>query len=412
MLLKPRKNLIAILDIGSSKIAALLSRMYDGGISVIGCVCKPSQGVKNGIIVDIRKAVAAMALAIEELENVCSENIESVYISIAGCGLSSRNLSFEILNGNNEIGDREIKTIIDKGYESIKEDERLSALHCLPIEYVLDGTPGIVNPYGMYGSCLAVKLHMVTANKPPLINVASCLNRCHLTPAGYIATPYANGFACISNDDKNLGAILIDIGGGTTSIGIYKDNNLTHTETLPIGGINITKDIACAFSLSINVAEKIKILYGSLYPVSDYSEIIEYDDINETTQAEDLNPISKFDLCDVISARVDEIISMVSNKLLRVPSGLHIFRKIVLTGGVSKTEGLREKFAKKFNTTVIRGKQDMLHYSDLDVTDPSFSAIIGSVLLLNNYFYDKNSPQTSKIVQNKGNFVKWIQKHF
>lgn len=418
MLLKPKKNIVVVVDIGSAKIAALLAKIYDNSISIIGCACKPSQGIKNGIIIDIRKSMNVVASVIEELENMCGENIESVYLNVSGCNLGSYNKSFDILTGNGEISEKEIKTILDKGYEEFKENDRVSVLHCLPIEYKLDGTPGIVNPYGMYGNCLSVRLHMVTACKSLLINMASCFSRCHLSIAGYIAETYADGFACISNDDKNLGVTIVNIGGGVTSIGVYKDNNFIHIDTIPIGGINITKDIACAFSLSIDVAEKIKTQHATLFPISDYNEILDYEELinkdssNETI--DELIPISKFDLNDVISARVDEIIEMIDERLFKIKNNIQVLRKIVLVGGSSKIDGIRERFVKKFNTTVVYGKQNKLFYSDIDITDPSFSSLVGSILLLNEYFYSQNNEQSSmvKTVQTKGNFVKWIQKHF
>lgn len=412
----PKKNIITVLDVGTSKMACLMARIYDDKINVIGCSCKSSAGIKDGMVADIKKANESIVSVIEDVEHMSGESIEDVYVTVSGCRMSSEYSEADALLGSHEISEKDLNAIINKGHERFKTDELIGVLHCLPVEYVLDGNKGISNPCGMYGNALTVRMHLITAHKSALFNLTNCLAKCYVGVSGYIASPCAVGASCVLEDEKQLGVTVVDIGGGGASIGVFRDGKLIYVDRIPFGGLHITKDIACAFSTSITLAEKIKLTYGDAMPTAnDCDEYLDWSLIGSDSAEEfELPHITKMDLADVIRPRVEEILEMVSERLTCIGGdGSSMLSRVVLTGGTSKLQGIRQLASHILNANVRIGRSGSLYYSEMDLSDPSLSSLVGSVLFVRSYFdsSEKGIVINSRKTNNGGVLGRWFKKY-
>jgi len=339
---KTRTGLIAALDIGSTKVTCLIGHANaDGGIRVTGIGHHASAGVRNGIIVDMDAAQAAILTAVSAAEQRSGERLRDVIVNLSGGKPTSRIFAVEVSIAGHEVSEPDLRKVIAYGYNTrVPADREL--IHCFPIGYVIDSNRGIRDPRGMFGDKLGVDMHLVTASAGTLRNLATCIGRCHLDIEAVVVAPYASGLSCLVEDEKDLGVTIVDMGGGTTTIAVFHERNLIYTDSVPIGGQHVSRDIARGMSTTLENAERMKVLYGSAIPsAADEQEIIDVPLIGEDAHVQ-ANHVPRSMLVGIVRPRLEETFELVRNRL--DDSGINgvAGRRLVLTGGASQLQGVRE----------------------------------------------------------------------
>lgn len=346
-------NFVAI-DLGSNKLAGIAAYIdKKGEIRVLSQNLHYSEGLKSGIIVDLKAAENSVLSAIYALEKECDKTINQAAISLSGVGTKSYYISYKIkLAPNQQISRQDVKKLIQKTILEFKVKDQ-EIIHYFPIEFVIGANNVVDDPVGMYGSELGCQLHIVTADSGLLMNLISCLASCQIEVSDVMLGIYASGLACLSEDDKKVGTLIIDIGARTTSFGIFLFGKLIYSGHVPLGSAYVTSDIAKIFSVSLLAAEKLKVLYGSVTPsFSDKNASINMDDIDPDNQyigGEVV--ITSSTLSEVIYPRMEEILYMIKDQYTKVITDDMAASRLVLTGGGSALRGIKEL------ANIVFGKQ-------------------------------------------------------
>lgn len=374
---KKPDNLIVALDIGTSKVAAFVGQVTaDDQIEVIGFGSCPSRGLKRGVVVNIDSTVQSIQRAVEEAELMAGCEINSVYIGIAGSHIRSLNSHGIVAIRDREVTKPDIDRVIDAAKAvAIPADQKI--LHILPQEFIIDSQEGVREPIGMSGIRLEAKVHIVTGAVSAAQNIAKCAKSCGLRVGDMILEQLASSHSVLTEDEKELGVCMFDIGAGTTDIAIFTEGAIRHTSVLPIAGDHVTNDVAVALRTPTQHAEQIKIKYGSAMP--------EHVDSNDTIQVPSVakrppKQISKKELAKVVNARYEEIFRLVLGDIRRSGFEDLIAAGIVLTGGASKMDGVVELAEKVFGIPVRLGTPQ--HVSGLsDVREnPGYATGVGLLL--------------------------------
>lgn len=419
-----KQGLTAVLDVGSSKVVCFIAYIDAGGrIKVTGIGHQLSEGIRGGIVIDVKKAEGSILAAVNAAEKMAGEVIDNAVINVSGGTLQSRIIQVRASISGQEVTDRDINHVIAQGYEQVNRQEA-EIVHCIPLGYTIDDARGIRDPRGMYGEALSTELHVITASGTTVRNMANCLARCHLNVQDYVCSPYVSGLACLTEDEKNLGAVVLDIGGGHTSIAIFAGGNCIYVDSLALGGMHVTRDIAKGLSTGINYAERIKTLYGSVVSTdSDERETIDIDiaaigeeDTEEALITEEHSYISKALLTSIIKPRMEEILEMAKKKV--DASGLSEVAgpRVVITGGGSQIQGLKELAGFVFRKNVRLGRPKPLQGLAEATKGPSFATAIGSLIYLSEkQRIQAGSVKETEAIARKGalhSMVKWFQKNF
>lgn len=371
---KPTSKVFAVLDIGTTKIVCMIIKsVANNDVQVLGISYKESIGIYSGAIINAKDASACILSAVEEAEKKSEEVINEIYVNISGSKVSSQTILAEITDINNKVSPRDIRRIFNHSNENVNNKEVI--IHNIPLEYILDNIKGIEDPIGMYGNTLKVSMHTVTIAHSVLLNLEHCVTQCQSHFKGCIISAYSSAVACITEDEKELGVAVIDIGGGSTSIGVFREGNLIYVSSVPVGGNLITRDIASAFSIDMANAEKLKVLKGNvILTASDQNDIMEVEKIGENN---DTVQISISDLVHIIRPRVEEIFEIAQNEMKE-----QVVNRVVVTGGTSQLMSIRELASHILGCQVRIGNPIMLNGMEDYIRNPSLSAIIGSVLLI------------------------------
>jgi cell division protein FtsA len=356
-----KPGIIGALDVGSTKVACFIVKADGARISgqrnlrVLGIGHQVSRGVRAGTIVDMDGAEEAIRAAVEQAERMAGLTLRDAVIGIA-CGQpNSKAIKVEVSIAGHEVGEQDLRQAHQYGREQISYGDR-EVIHCAPGSYSIDGSRGIRDPRGMYGERLGVSMHVVTAAQSPIRNIETCVERCHLDVAGKVAVPYASGIATLVADEMDLGVTVLDMGGGTTSIGVFFDGSLIMADVLPIGGNHITTDLARGLSTSLSHAERMKTLYGSaLSSPHDGQEMMAIPHIGED-DPDAVSHLPRSVLTGIIQPRLEETFELVRDRLL--DSGVESIagRRVVLTGGASQLNGAREIAARILSKQVRLGR--------------------------------------------------------
>lgn len=374
---KLSKSFITILDIGSSKISCFIAEILPGGLNIVGIGHQISGGVKSGTITDIKLAENSIRAAVGAAEQMAGLNVDRVFVNISGCKLASHHVQAEMSIPGHEISARDIHRIIAQGCAQLEGEDR-EIIHCIPVEYTIDNLKGIKDPTGMHGKTLNAQLHVITASSSALLNITTCLAKCHLDVEDYIISPYASALACLNEDEKTLGTILLDFGGGQTSIAIFKGGNLVYADFVPVGGMHITNDIALCLSTTLESAERIKTLYGNLISTAkEEREIIDIPQIGDDGRSE-MSHVERSSLVAIIRPRIEEILEMVAKRIEE--SGHNVGGNIVITGGASQLGGLKEQVAHAFSKRVRQGLPRKIEGMAESTKGPAFATSIGILL--------------------------------
>lgn len=374
---KGKGNVITALDVGSSKICCFIARENeDGELRVIGIGHHVSQGVRAGNVVDLDASLSAINTTLDNAEDMAGEKISKVVVNFSGGKLNSRHSDITINLNGREATDSDIEKAFAQGQQNTV-DEMSELLHIVPTDFSIDSQGGIRDPRGMSGQSLKVKLHMVMAHYAPIRTLMTTLNRCHLQVEHVVVSPYASGLACLVEDEMELGATLIDLGGGTTTIAVFSDGQMVHSDSVPLGGIHVTNDIARMLTTPLNHAERLKTLFGSaLSSASDEKEIIDVPQVGEEAP-EHANHIPKSHLIRIIQPRLEETFEHVLNRLNAAQKSTPIGRRVVLTGGASQMPGIREMAQRILDKQVRIGRPSRLQGLTDNAAGPAFATSAG-----------------------------------
>jgi cell division protein FtsA len=351
--LSARKSaILSVLDVGTSKVVCLIAQLNPVSegealkgrthlARVLGIGHQRALGLKGGIVVDLDAAEQAIRQAVDAAERMAKVEVRSVLVNLTGgrAGSQSYNANVAVRAGSVSNGD--IHRVLDAASAYSVRPGR-AVLHALPTGFSLDGQNGVLDPAGMIGGNLGVDMHVVTADSAAARNLMLAVERCHLDVEAVISTPYAAGLSALVDDEAEIGATLIDLGGGTTSVGVFAGGHLVHVDALAVGGHHVTMDIARGLSTRVAVAERLKTLYGAaISSPSDEREIIAVPQVDEE-ERDVANHMPKSSLVRIIKPRVEEILELVRDRLRRAGFATEAGRRIVLTGGASQLTGLPE----------------------------------------------------------------------
>ncbi|MCF6280941.1 MAG: cell division protein FtsA [Candidatus Polarisedimenticolaceae bacterium] len=374
---KSERNLIIGLDIGTSKVVAIVGEiMVDGGIEIIGLGSHPSRGLKRGVVVNIESTVQSIQRAVEEAELMAGCEIHSVYAGIAGSHISSLNSHGIVAIRDKEVSQSDVDRVIDAARAvAIPADQRI--LHILPQEFIIDQQDGIREPAGMSGVRLEARVHMVTGAVSAAQNIVKCVGRCGLDVDDLILEQLCSSYAVLSEDEKELGVCLVDIGGGTTDIAVFTGGAIRHTAVIPIAGDQVTNDIAVALRTPTQYAEEIKIKYAcALTQLAGCDETIEVPSIGDRPARR----LSRQTLAEVVEPRYEELLTLIQAELRRSGFEDLIAGGVVMTGGSSKMEGLIELAEEVFHMPVRLGMPRYVSGLSDVVRNPIYATGVGLLL--------------------------------
>jgi cell division protein FtsA len=370
-------KMIVGLDIGTSKVVAIVGSITpEGVLEIVGIGSHRSTGLKKGVVVNIESTVLSIQRAIEEAELMAGCQIHSVYAGIAGSHIRSLNSHGIVAIRDREVFAQDLERVIDAAQAvAIPADQKI--LHILPQEFLIDEQDGVKEPLGMSGVRLEAKVHLVTCAVNAAQNIEKCIRRCGLEVEDIILEQLASSYAVLTDDEKELGVCVVDIGGGTTDIAIFKDGAIRHTGVIPIAGDQVTNDIAMALRTPTPNAEDIKIKYAcALAKLTSPDETIKVPSVGDR-QPRDL---SRQALAEVVEPRYDELFTLVQSELRRSGYEDLIAAGIVLTGGTSKMEGVVELAEEIFHMPVRLGApQGVRGLSDI-VNNPIYSTAVGLLI--------------------------------
>jgi cell division protein FtsA len=405
---KISRDLIVGLDIGTSKVAAIVGELNgDNEIEVIGIGSTPSRGLKKGVVVNLESTVLSIQRAVEEAELMAGCTISSVYVGIAGSHIKSLNSHGIVAIKDKEVSQHDIDRVIDSARAvAIPADQRI--IHILPQEFVIDMQDGIKEPVGMSGIRLEARVHMVTGSVSAAQNIIKCIRRCGLDVDDIVLEQLASCMSVLTDDEKDLGVCLIDIGGGTTDIAVFADGAIKHTAVIPIAGDQVTNDIAVALRTPTQNAEDIKRKYAcALTQMANIEETIEVASIGDRPPRR----ISSQNLAEIIGPRYEELMLLVQAELRRSGYEDSIAAGMVITGGSSKVKGLVELAEEIFHIPVRIGTPQHIVGLTEVVQNPIYSTGVGLLL----YGKDRFPASSGMDRGGDGMFLKiksWFQGNF
>ena len=386
-------KLIVGLDIGTSKVLAIVGELTPTGeVEIIGVGHHPSRGMKKGVVVNIESTVQSIQRAVEEAELMAGCQIHSVYAGIAGSHISSFNSHGIVAIKDKEVGQGDVERVIEAARAlAIPADQKV--LHILPQEFIIDKQEGIREPIGMSGVRLEAKVHIVTGAVSAAQNIIKCVRRCGLEVDDIILEQLASSISTLTDDEKELGVCLVDIGGGTTDISVFTEGAIRHTAVIPIAGDQVTNDIAVALRTPTQYAEDIKKKYGcALTQLAHRDETIEVPSVGDRPPRK----LSRQTLAEVIEPRIEELYSLVQAELRRSGFEDVIGSGLVLTGGSAKMEGVVDLAEEVFHMPVRLGVPQYVGGLKGVVQNPIFATGVGLVL------YGARCREGKQYVQNPG----------
>jgi len=408
---KNDKRLVVGLDIGTSKIAAIVAEVStEGDVEVIGMGKHAAHGMKKGVVVNIESTVQSIKRAIEEAELMAGCEIHSVYVGVAGSHISSLNSHGMVAIRDKEVTGDDLERVMDAARAvAISTDQKI--LHVIPQQFLIDEQGGIREPIGMSGVRLEVDVHMVTGAESAVQNIVKCIERCELQVDAIILEQLASSYSVLTEDEKELGVCLVDIGGGTTDVAILVNGAIRHTKVFPVAGDQATNDIAVALRTPTKYAEEIKIKYAcALRQLTNPEETIEVPSVGDRAPRRMARQV----LVEVVEPRYEELFSLVKSELQR--SGLEELcaSGVVLTGGSAKMEGAVELAEEVFHMPVrigvpleVEGLTDM-------VKDARYATGVGLILFgkQNQEFYHSDEHESKGVSGILAHMKKWFQGNF
>ena len=372
-----KKNSIVVgLDIGTSKVCAVIGEMTESGVEIIGVGSHASQGLRKGVVINIEGTVNSVKKAVEEAGLMAGCEVHTVFTSISGGHIKAFNSHGIVAVKNKEVTQRDLERVIDAARAVAIPMDR-DVLHVLPQDYIIDDQDGIREPLGMSGVRLEAKVHIVTGAATSAQNIVKCCNRTGLTVAEIVLAPLAAAEAVLTDEERELGVVLIDVGGGTTDIAIYHDGTVKHTAVIGIGGNHVTNDIAAGLRTPFNDAERIKQRHG----VAKASMVTADERVNVPSGAgKGAGSVSRQILCEIIEPRLDEIFEMVQKEVAKSGFEGALTSGIVITGGSMLLPGAVEMAERSFGLPVRLGVPTHVRGLTDIIGNPTASTGVGLVL--------------------------------
>lgn len=404
--------MIVGLDIGTSKVVAIVGEVTeDGVIEVIGIGSHPSRGLKKGVVVNIESTVHSIQRAIEEAELMAGCDIHSVYTGIAGSHIRSLNSHGIVGIRDKEVSSGDLERVIDAaGAVAIPADQRI--LHILPQEFLIDNQEGILDPIGMSGVRLEAKVHMVTGAVSAAQNIVKCVQRCGLDVDDIVLEQLASSYSVLTEDEKELGACIIDIGGGTTDIAVFLGGAIQHTAVIPIAGDQVTNDIAVSMRTPLQYAEEIKIKYAcALSQLANPDETIEVPSVGDRPPRR----LARQTLAEIVEPRFEELFGLVRDELRRSGFEELIAAGVIITGGSAKMEGAVELAEEVFHMPVRLGSPQYVEGLMEVVRNPIHATGVGLLLYGRESIArqrQRGTPVGSGIIDMWGRMKSWFQRQF
>ena len=371
------RNLLVGLDIGTSKVVAIVGEIKsDCALEIIGIGSHPSRGLKKGVVVNIESTVQSIQRAVEEAELMAGCEIHSVYAGIAGSHVRSLNSHGIVAIKDKEVVQGDVERVIDAAKAvAIPADQKI--LHVLPQEYIIDSQEGIRDPIGMSGVRLEAKVHIVTGADSAAQNIVKCVQRCGLSVDDIVLEQLASSYAVLTEDEKDLGVCVVDIGGGTTDIAVFGGGAIRHTAVIPIAGDQITNDIAVSMRTPTQYAEDIKIKYAcALSQLANPDETIEVPSVGDRPPRR----LARQTLAEIVEPRYEELFGLIRDELRRAGLEEQVATGIVLTGGSAKMEGAIELAEEVFHMPVRLGVPQYVSGLAEVVSNPIHATGVGLLL--------------------------------
>jgi cell division protein FtsA len=374
-----QRNVVVGIDVGSTKIATTIGHMQEKGIDIIGVGYAPSNGLRKGMVVDIEETVSSISASLEEAERMSGLPVNEAVVSIGGIHIQSSSSKgvIAVSRQDGEIAENDVLRVLDAA-RSVSVPPNREILHAIPREYSIDGHTGIKDPIGMTGIRLEVETQVISGATAPIKNLTKCLEQAGVRVTDTVFTPLAAARAVLSKRQQEIGVVLIDIGGGTTSFAIYEEGDILHAGVLPVGATHITNDIAIGLRTSIDTAEIIKVKHGSASPehINANAEL----DLKKIDPKEEGKVNLKY-VSEIIEARLNEILVMIRDELRKIGREGMLPAGVILTGGGAKQEGIIEltKNVLRLPASVGTLTHDVSGMID-NISDPLYSASVGLML--------------------------------
>lgn len=369
-------TIVAGLDIGSTKISVVIGQPREGGIDVIGVGTAPSHGLRKGVVVNIDSTTDSIRKAVEEAELMAGTKIESIWVGVAGAHIRSFDSKGMVAIKNKEVQESDVQRVIEAAQAVAVPADR-DVIHVIPRDFKIDDQEGISDPIGMSGIRLEASVHIVTGGHTAIQNIIKCTNKAGLKIKGLALEQLASALAVLSQDEKDLGVALVDIGGGTSDVIIYINGGVVYTSVLPLGGVHVTNDVAVGLRTPHSSAENLKCEYGcAMSSLVDSSESIEVEGVGGRQS----RTVMRQYLCEVIEPRAEEILNFINTEIHK--SGLTDFlgSGVVLTGGGSQLDGLIEMGEFLLDMPVRKAVPNQIGGLRDAVQTPAFSTSIGLLL--------------------------------
>ncbi|MFM7620032.1 MAG: cell division protein FtsA [Alphaproteobacteria bacterium] len=394
-------KIVSCLDMGSSKLICIIASVSNEEIEILGYGHKESRGINASAISDMRIAQKSIINVIAEAERMAGFNIEKLMIGISGSQVISSRKEFGCKISSEAVKDIDIFNLTSKVRSDFKKNNR-EIIHMIPMYYRIDDSTAVMNPRFMSGNNLFAKFHVISTSQTTIRNIENCIKRCQVSVNNYMVEPYASALACLSQNEMDLGTLLIDIGGSSTSFCVIIEDKVVFVGSSPIGGDLITKDIATILGVNISLAEKIKNLNGSLFisPIEE-REIIKYR--LQDSVSDSMIRITRIELRDIIQSRLEELFESVKLTLDKSKIPYNLVPNIVITGGVASILGIDKLASEIFSKNTKIGYPTKFNNAPSEIINPTNSCALGMLVYLRKqYLKDKNKENSDS----KGNWFK------
>lgn len=406
---------IAALDIGSFKVCCFIAEARDGGhVRVTGMSHQASAGIKQGMVVDMEAAQHAISSAVHSAEQMAGTQVTEAIVSLTGGNLKSRIMRREMAIGGGAVRDMDVRRLLQDCRVAAVEPDR-TLIHAVPVGYSIDGSPTTMDPRGMHGQSLGVRMTMMSASESAIRNLLTCVARCHLEPRDLVAAPYAAGLSALVEDERDLGTTVVDMGGGTTSIAVFYEGAAIHTDIIPVGGRHITNDISQGLHTPIEHAERLKNLYGNaIRSTNDEHEMI---DVRQIGDDRDATPIQvpRSHLTGIIAPRIEEILELVKARIDGSGVAGMAGQRVVLTGGAAQLPGLRELAGEMLEKQVRIGRPLRISGLAEATGGPAFATCAGLIMFAVDDRGEARAAQAHKNPVQAGFFGRlggWLRENF
>ncbi|WP_337996120.1 cell division protein FtsA [Oleispirillum naphthae] len=377
-----RRDILAALDVGSTKVTCFIAQGEGAEMRLLGIGTYRSTGLRHGVVVDMDATEAAVGNAVDAAEQMAGTRIERVILGVSGAQIRSHRVKAEVSVAGHAIQAADVVRVIDSASSALRDAEDKAEVesvpvHRIPVGFAVDGGAGVKDPTGMFGETLSVDVLLATAAPGPVRNLETAIERCHLGVESLVVSAYASGLSCLVDDERDLGVTVIDMGGGTTSVAVFLEGYVVHVGVLPIGGQHVTNDIARGLSTPVASAERLKTLYGhALHAPAADREMLEVPLIGEDEDGQS-NQVPRSMLTQIIRPRLEETFELAREHLETAGLFAAAGRRVVLTGGASQLNGARDVAAEVLQRQVRLGRPMGLKGMADAAAGPGFAACAG-----------------------------------